>query len=408
MDFRDTPEEAAFRAGVKAWLDANATRRTSDDERFDAGMSDDERIEAARAWQRKKAEAGYAAISWPKEAGGMGGTPIQQVIYNQEEERFLVPRQVFENSLGQCLPTVAAWAKPELAAHYVPRGLRGDDIWCQLFSEPAAGSDTGGIRTRAERQGDEWLVNGQKVWTSGAHFCDYGILLARSDWDKPKQEGLTMFMLDMKAPGIDIRPIHQMSGEREFCEVFLSDVRIPDSHRLGKECEGWKVMLSTLMHERMSLGGVLPTNLHEGLIELARKAVWNGVPAIEDQRVKARIADAYLSQKGVELIISRGITALSKGQQPGPEMSILKLVAGKSILDIAGFALELAGPEGMLGHEVLGKEWAFLQRLWLSAPGIRLAGGTDEIMKNTVAEYVLGLPREVRPDRKVPFRDLER
>ena len=407
MDFRDSAEEAAFRAEVQVWLEANARRRTRDDERFDEGMSDEERIAAAREWQRKKAAAGYAAITWPKEAGGMGGTPIQQVIYNQEEEHFLVPRQVFENSLGQCLPTVAMWARPELTTKYIPRGLRGDDIWCQLFSEPAAGSDTGGVRTRAVKDGDEWVVNGQKVWTSGAHFCDYGILLARSDWDQPKQQGLTMFMLDMKAPGIEIRPIHQMSGEREFCEVFLTDVRIPDSHRLGEECEGWKVMLSTLMHERMSLGGVLPSNLHEGLIELARKAFWGGQPAIEDQRVRAQIADAYLSQKGVDLIISRGITALSRGQQPGPEMSILKLIAGKGILDIAGFAMELAGPEGMLDQEVLGSEYAFLQRLWLAAPGIRLAGGTDEILKNTVAEHVLGLPREVRTDKQLPFRDLE-
>jgi len=408
MDFRDTPEEAAFRTEVRAWLAANATRRTSDDERFDTGMTDAERIAAARAWQRKKAEAGYAAITWPKESGGMGGTPIQQIIYGQEETQFLVPRQVFENSLGQCLPTVAMWADAALQAQYIPRGLRGDDIWCQLFSEPAAGSDTGGIRTRAEKHGDTWVINGQKVWTSGAHFCDYGILLARSDWDKPKQKGLTMFILDMKTPGVEVRPIHQMSDEYEFCEVFLTDVMIPDSHRLGAPCDGWKVMLSTLMHERMSLGGVLPTNLHEGLIELARKAVWDGKPAVEDARVKARIADAYLNQKGVELIIARGITALSRGQQPGPEMSILKLVAGKGILDIAGFAMELAGPEGMLSHEVLGHEWAFLQRLWLSAPGIRLAGGTDEIMRNTVAEHVLGLPRELRTDRDTPFRELER
>ena len=407
MDFRDTPEEAAFRAEVRAWLEANAQPRRSDADRFDAGMSEDERIAAARAWQRRKAAAGYAAITWPKEWGGAGGSPMQQVIYNQEEARFLVPRQVFENSLGQCLPTEAMWAIPELKERHVPQGLRGDAIWCQLFSEPAAGSDTGGIRTRATRDGDEWVVSGQKVWTSGAHFCDYGILLARSDWDKPKQEGLTMFIVDMRAPGIEIRPIHQMSDEREFNEVFLNEVRIPDSHRLGPECGGWKVMLSTLMHERLSVGGSLPTNLHASLIELARKARWNGAPAIEDARVKARIADAYLSQKGVDLIISRGLTALSKGREPGPEMSILKLVAGKGILDIASFAPELAGPEGILGHEDLGSEWSFVQRLWLSAPGIRLAGGSDEILRNIIAERVLGLPGEVRTDRKTPFRELQ-
>ena len=408
MDFRDTPEEAAFRAQVRAWLEANAQLRKSDEDRFDAGMDDRQRIAAARAWQKKKAAAGYAAITWPKEVGGMGGTPMQQVIYGQEEARFLVPRMIFENSLGQCLPTVATWAIPELKARHVPLGLAGDEIWCQLFSEPAAGSDTGGIRTRAEKQDDEWVINGQKVWTSGAQFCDYGILLARSDWDKPKQDGLTMFILDMKAPGVEVRPIHQMSDEYEFNEVFLTDVRIPDSHRLGPECGGWKVMLSTLMYERLSVGGSLPTHLHRSLIDLAQKVRWNGRPAIEDSRVKARIADAYLSQKGVELTISRGITALSRGREPGPEMSILKLVAGKGIQDIAGFALEMAGAEGTLGHQDLAGEWEFIQRLWLSAPGIRLAGGSDEIMKNIIAERVLGLPGEVRTDRKVPFRDLER
>ncbi len=408
MDFKDTAEEAAFRAEVRAWLEANATPRQSAEETFGPDLTEDERVAAAKDWQRKKAEAGYAALTWPKEMGGRGAPPIQQVIYGQEEARFLVPARVFENSLGQCLPTVGAWASPELAAQYLPRGIRGDDIWCQLFSEPAAGSDTGNIRTRAERNGDEWVINGQKVWTSGAHFCDYGILLARSDWDQPKQKGLTMFILDLKADGVDARPIHQMSGEREFCEVFLNDVRIPDTHRLGEVNQGWTVMLSTLMHERMSIGGVLPTTLHETLVKLARNATWNGAPALDNDVVKARIADAYLSQKGVDLIISRGITALSKGQEPGPEMSILKLVAARGILDIASFAMELAGPEGMLGHEVLGDEYAFMQMMWLTAPGIRIAGGTEEIMRNTVAEYVLGLPREARTDKHVPFRELER
>lgn len=407
MDFNDSPGEAVFRAEVRAWLEANATPRKSDDEAFGANMTEQERVAAAREWQRKKAEAGYAALSWPKEIGGAGAPPIHQVIYSQEEAQFLVPARVFENSLGQCLPTVATWARPELSADLLPRGLRGDDIWCQLFSEPAAGSDTGGVRTRAEQQGDEWVINGQKVWTSGAHFCDYGILLARSDWDQPKQKGLTMFMLDLKSPGVEARPIHQMSGEREFCEVFLTDVRIPDTHRLGEVNQGWTVMLSTLMHERMSIGGVLPTNLHESLVKIARRARWNGKPAIESDVVKARIADAYLSQKGVDLIISRGITALSKGGAPGPEMSILKLEAARGILDLAGFAMELAGPEGMLAHETLGQEYAFLQMMWLTAPGIRIAGGTEEIMRNTIAEHVLGLPREIRTDKDVPFRELD-
>lgn len=408
MDFRDTPEEAAYRAQARSWLEANATPRTSEDQRFGEGLDDTARISAAREWQKRKAAAGYAAITWPREWGGSGGTAMQQVIYAQEEEHFLVPRMVFENSIGQCLPTVAMWGSPEVRKRHVGPGIVGDEIWCQLFSEPGAGSDTGGIRTRAEREGDEWRITGQKVWTSGAHFCDYGLLLARSDWDQPKQKGLTMFMVDMKAPGVEVRPIHQMSGDREFNEVFLTDVRIPDANRLGEINGGWKVMLSTLMHERLAIGGHLPTHLHRTLIQIARKAQWNGQPAIEDNRVKARIADAFLSQHGVELVIARGLTALSRGKTPGPEMSILKLVAGRSIQEIAGYALEMAGPEGLASHQELGKEWALLQTLWLSSPGIRIAGGTDEILRNVIAERVLGLPGEIRTDRELPFRELER
>lgn len=406
MDFSDTREEAGFRAEVRAWLAAHGQKKRRPDEMFGEGMDDATKLAAAKAWQAKKAAAGYAAITWPQELGGRGGTPMQHVIYQQEEAAYLVPEMIFAVSIGMGLPTVMMWAKPELKARFLPRGISGQEIWCQLFSEPAAGSDTGGIRTRAEKQGDEWVINGQKVWTSSAHFCDYGILLTRSDWDKPKQEGLTMFIVDLKAPGVDIRPIRQMSGESEFNEVFFNDVRIPDSYRLGPECGGWKVMLSTLMQERLSVGGNLPTDLHKHLIAMARKCQWNGKPAIEDTRVQARIADAYLLQQGVGLIISRGLTALSKGKAPGPEMALTKLVAGKAMQDISAFAMELAGAEGVLTPEALGEEWRYLQRLWLSSPGARVAGGTDEVLKNVIAERVLGLPGEIRTDRNTPFREL--
>ena len=408
MDFRDTPEEAAFRAEVRAWLQANGSARSRPDEMFGEGLDDAAKLAAAKAWQARKAAAGYAAIAWPKEAGGRGGTPMQQVIYQQEEAAYLVPGMIFEISIGMGLPTVMMWAAPELKARFLRPGLAGEEIWCQLFSEPGAGSDTGGVRTRAVRDGEDWVINGQKVWTSGAHFCDYGILLTRSDWDKPKQEGLTMFIVDMKAPGVEVRPIHQMSGESEFNEVFFTDVRIPDRYRLGPECGGWKVMLSMLMQERMSVGGNLPTDLHEHLIALARQCDWDDKPAIDDARVRARIADAYLQQHGVELLIARGLTALSKGKTPGPEMSITKLVAGKALQDISAFALELAGADGIIGHEALGGEWRYMQRLWLGSPGARMGGGTDEILRNVIAERVLGLPGEIRTDRKIPFRELER
>lgn len=408
MDFNDSPDEAAFREEVRNWLSANGQRRTRPDEAFGEGLDEAAKLALAKAWQAKKAAAGYAAITWPREAGGMGGTAMQQVIYQQEEAAYLVPQMIFEVSIGMGLPTVMRWAAPELKARFLRPGLAGEEIWCQLFSEPGAGSDTGAVRTRAVRDGDEWVINGQKVWTSSAHFGDFGILLARTDWDKPKQDGLTMFIVDLKAPGVEIRPIHQMSGDSEFNEVFFTDVRIPDQYRLGPEGGGWKVMLSTLMQERLSVGGNLPTDLHRHLIDLARTCVWDERPAIEDARVRARIADAYLDQQGVSLIISRGLTALSKGKTPGPEMSITKLVAAKAMQEISSFAMELAGPEGLLASEALGGNWRYLQRLWLGSPGARIAGGTDEVLRNVIAERVLGLPGEIRTDRNVPFRELDR
>jgi alkylation response protein AidB-like acyl-CoA dehydrogenase len=407
MNFDDTSEEAAFRAQVRHWLDGNATLRRTRDQRFGQGLDQSDYIAAAKVWQAKKAAAGYAAITWPLEQGGMGGTAAQQVVFQQEEARYLVPAGIFDVSLGMSVPTVNMWATPAQRDRYIARGLSGADIWCQLFSEPSAGSDIGNIRTRAMRDGDEWSVSGQKVWTSGAHFSDYGILLARTDWDAPKTKGLTMFVLDMKAVGVEVRPIHQASGEYHFNEVFLDNVRIPDSDRIGTVNKGWQVMLSTLMQERLSVGGSFPTDIHDRLIALARNTTWGERPAIEDARVRGRIADAYLDQFGVELIIRRALSAISKGSAPGPELALVKLVGAKAMLDLGGLALEVGGADALGGPEDLGGDWRWPQPMWLSAPGARLAGGTDEILRNTIAERVLGLPSEIRQDRDKPFRELE-
>lgn len=407
MDFNDTPEEAAFRAQVQGWLQANATPRQSREDKFGDGLDPQAYLAAAKAWQAKKAAAGYASIAWPKEMGGLGGTPAMQIVYGQEEAKYLVPGLVFEVSLGTALPTVAMWGTPEQKAAYLAPALKGDHIWCQLFSEPSAGSDIGNLRTRAERDGDDWVVTGQKVWTSAAHFADYGILLARTDWDQPKSKGLTMFLLDMKAPGVEVRPIRQATDESHFNEVFLSDVRIPDSARLGPEGQGWKVMLSTLMQERFSLGENFSGDLYNQLIGLAKDARWNGRPALEDARVRAGIADSYLKQFGVELIVRRGMSAISKGVSPGPEMAAVKLVGARAFQTGGALAMELGGAEGLIAAHDLGQQWRLPQLLWLSAPGARIAGGTDEIQKNTIAERVLGLPGDIRTDRDVPFRDLD-
>lgn len=407
MDFNDTPEEEAFRSEVRNWLDANATLRRSREDKFGEGLAQQDYLDAARAWQAKKAAAGYAAISTPKEMGGFGGTPAMQIIYNQVEARYLVPDRVFEVSLGTALPTVAMWGTPEQKHQYLASAFRGDHIWCQLFSEPSAGSDLGNLRTRAVRDGDGWILNGQKVWTSVAHFADYGILLARSDWDKPKSKGLTMFIIDMKGAGVEVRPIRQASDEYHFNEVFFNNVRIPDSARLGPENDGWKVMLSTLMQERFSLGDNFAGDLYSQIIDLAKQVEWDGMPAISDKRVRAGIADAYIQQFGVDLIVRRGMSAISKGHSPGPEMAAVKLIGARAFQTGGALAMELAGAEGLVDAIDLDRAWRLPQLLWISAPGARIAGGTDEIMKNTIAERVLGLPAEIRSDRDMPFRELE-
>ena len=408
MNFDDTPKEAEFRVKVRAWLDANATRRMGREGKFGAGLDHDAYIAAAKAWQAKKAAAGYAAITWPKDRGGLGGTPAMQVVYAQEEAAFLVPGLVFEVSLGAALPTVAMWGTDAQKAKHIGPALSGDHIWAQMFSEPAAGSDLGNIRMRAVRDGDDWIVTGQKVWTSGAHFADYGILLARTDWDQPKSKGLTMFILDMKAHGVEVRPIRQLTDESHFNEVFLNDVRIPDANRLGPEGQGWKVMLSALMQERFSLGVNFTSDLYDQLAGLAQKAQWDGRPASENACVRAAIADTYIAQFGVDLIVRRGMSAISRGEAPGPEMAAVKLIGARAFQTGGALALELGGPEGMIAADDLGLDWRLPQVLWLSAPGARIAGGTDEIQKNTIAERILGLPAEIRTDRDVPFKDLVR
>jgi len=216
MDFNDTPEEAAFRKEVRTWLDANATRKSDDKQSFRARNDDPELLKKAKEWQAKKAEAGYARMTWPKEFGGRGASPILQVIYQQEEANYLVPLGFFDIGLGMCIPTMMAYAAPEHLKRYVKPALHGDEVWCQLFSEPGAGSDLGGLRTTAVRDGDEWVVNGQKVWNSGAHYSDWGILLTRTDPDAPKHRGITYFVVDMRSTGIDVRPLRQITGAAHF------------------------------------------------------------------------------------------------------------------------------------------------------------------------------------------------
>jgi alkylation response protein AidB-like acyl-CoA dehydrogenase len=410
MDFNDTPEEAAFRAEVRRFLDANARRKgateTTHRGRYipDANMA--ESLTRAKAWQAQKADAGFAAITWPKQWGGRGGSPIEQVIYNQEEANYAVPRGVFEIGLGMCIPTMMTYGAPAQLERYVRPALRGEEVWCQLFSEPSGGSDLAALRTRAVRDGDDWIVNGQKIWTSGAHFADFGIIVTRTDPDVPKHQGLTFFFLDMKSPGIEVRRIKQISGTSNFNEVFFTDVRVPDGQRLGKVGDGWKVSLTTLMNERLAVGDA-PGPDFDDIFALARTLELDDGPAIRNPAVREKLAEWYVKTVGLKYTKFRTMTALSRGQTPGPEASITKLVSASKLQDIASYGIDLMGMAGGVMDAEVAPVEAWFQEALLYAPGMRIAGGSDEILRNIIAERVLGMPGDIRVDKDVPFRELK-
>jgi acyl-CoA dehydrogenase len=403
MDFDDSPTEAAFRAEVRAWLEAHAEPKRHARDFVGDGLPPDERLAAARAWQARKAAAGYAAVTWPRELGGLGGTVVQQLIVRQEESRYRSSFGIFEIGLGMCLPTLMAYGSEEHKSRRIRPGLYGEEIWCQMFSEPAAGSDVAGVLTRARPEGHHWVVNGQKVWTTGAQFSDFGLLLARTDPTAPKHAGLTMFFVDMKSPGIEVRPIRQMDGDSEFNEVFLTDVRVPDDQRLGAVGAGWRVALTTLMHERLSVGAEI------GLLNFdALWAVVQGAGCLDEPLAVEHLADAWVAEEGLRLHHCRSLTALSRGGTPGPEQSIAKLVKATLAQRMATFALQMRGEAGRAGDDDPTSDQYVVERTWTRAAAMRIAGGTDEILRNIIAERVLGLPEEARLDKGIPFNEIPR
>ncbi|HEY3951371.1 acyl-CoA dehydrogenase family protein [Phenylobacterium sp.] len=405
MDFNDTPEEAAFRAEARAWLEANAPKKYEAGADLEGGDS----MAASKAWQAKKAAAAYAQITWPKEWGGAGGTPIQQVIFNQEEANFPVPGNPFQIGLGMCVPTVATFCDQATKDRFVGPALRGEEIWCQLFSEPSGGSDVAAARTKAVRAPDgsgDWIISGQKVWTTGAQFSDFGIVVTRTNPDAPKHKGLTMFWVDMHDPGIAVKPIHQMSGGSGFNEVFFTDVRVKDSQRVGAVDDGWRVSLVTLMNERLAVGGPSGTGWAE-FLEAARSVPGlDGAPAIKDRALREKLADWYVATEGLKHTRNRTMTALSRGQTPGPESSIGKVVTALQMQDLGNTAVEMLDQYGIINDPALAPLHAAFHGSVMFAPGLRIAGGTDEILKNIIAERVLGLPGDIRVDKDVPFKDM--
>jgi alkylation response protein AidB-like acyl-CoA dehydrogenase len=404
MDFNDTAEEAAFRAEARAWLEKTLGPPSG---RTGARPDSAEWLQTAKAYQAKKAAAGYVGLTWRKEVGGRELSPIYSVIFGQEEQQFQAPVAPFSIGLGMCIPTVIAFHSPERIKHYVGPALRGEEIWCQLFSEPGAGSDVAGLKTRAVKDGDDWIINGQKVWTSGAHYSDYGIVLVRTNPEKEKHKGLTMFVVNMKAPGVEVRPIHQMSGGSNFNEVYFTDVRISDSERLGEVGNGWNVALVTLMNERLAVGGSAGPEYGE-ILELARNTPSPSGKGslLQDQAFREKLAGWYVSAEGYTLGKYRTMTALSKGQTPGPENSIGKILNANRMQDLANAAIEGEDHFGIISDADLAPMQGAFHNAYMWAPGLRIAGGTDEILRNIIAERVLGLPQDVRVDKGVAYKDL--
>ena len=409
MNFDDTPSEAGFRAEVRAWIQANAPTELLAELAL-AGygqppLRSGDVIAASKAWQKKKSDAGWACIHWPADFGGRGASPIERVIWQQEEGAFAKLAGIFLIGQGMIGPTLMACAAAPHQQRFLPPLASGEQIWCQLFSEPAAGSDLAGLRTRAEPGGDEWVINGQKIWTSGAHYADYGMILTRTDSAAAKHDGLTMFFLDMKSPGIEIRPIKQLNGQSGFNEVYFTDVRVPDHQRLGAVGQGWRVSLTTLMNERLSIGAGMPTGFPEMLDFCCNFDTGDGL-AIDDAAVRSKLATWAVRTSGLKYTAYRSISALSKGQTPGPENSIGKLVAGQTLQEIAAFALDLQGASGVLVDTAQTSAAARFQAMLLRSPATRIEGGTDEILRNIIAERVLGLPADLRADRGLPFNQI--
>src|SRR4051794_6433252 len=395
-----------------AFFNANAKLKMAEDKPFVWGEGDDDMSSAlfedidrdkeklelreAQEWRAKRYDAGLGWITGPKEYGGRELTQAHERAYASIEGRYDIPKQNFFGiGLGMVAPTILAHAQPHVRDTYLAKMYRGDIVGCQLFSEPGAGSDLASLQTRALRDGDEWILNGQKVWTSGAQYSDIGEIICRTDPELPKHKGLTGFVVDMHAPGVEVRPLRQMTGGASFNEVFFNDVRVPDDHRLGDVNEGWTVALTTLMNERAAIGGggggagIVGT---QRLIEMARK-----MGKANDPLVRQALAEIYANGAIARYTNMRAMAKIKAGQLPGPEMSMGKLSLTNNLRRISNFVSLVLGPRLVADNGEWGTfAWG---EFVLGQPGMSIAGGTDEILKNIVGERVLGLPKEPRVDK---------
>ena len=393
MDLNDTPQQAEFRTKVRAWLQEHAKEAPP----LRAEGDEDAYLKARRAWQGRLAEAGLAGVTWPKEVGGQGLGPIESVTVNQEIAAAGVPGILDVIGVGMLGPTIIAHGTDEQKARYLGPMLHGDEVWCQLFSEPAAGSDLAGIQSRAREDNGGFVLNGQKVWTTNAQFASYGLLLARTDADVPKHKGLTMFIVPMDAEGVTIRGLRQISGEAEFNEVFFDDVRLEPDAVCGQVNGGWTTALTTLMFERVTIGlGSEGLGYQEGRFARALAA---DEAAVGDPDVRKRLGEIATELLAIKFTGYRMLTALQKGQIPGPEAGLAKVTTVNAAIAAGELIADVLGPEALAEDS----EWSYMISF---LPGLKSAGGTEEILRNTVGERVLGLPPEPRLDKGIPFSEL--
>ena len=371
------------------------------------GLSVEQDLELARAYLAARFDAGFAGINWPVEFGGRGLSHLHKLVFETEEMAFGMPSGYFGISLGMPVPILMRYGQDaDFVRTRVRRALRGEEIWCQLFSEPSGGSDLAALRTRAEVDGNGWRLNGQKLWTSWAQYCDYGVIVVRTDPTVPKHKGLTYFWVDMKAPGVTVRPVRLAGGDSHVNEVFFDDVRLEDSQRMSPVGGGFAVAMHTLMIERYvatDSGGFGP---HLDLfVDTAREAVVSGRPVIGEGRVRSAIARNHAMRAGLDSITARAMRMMEAGMEPGPEGSLNKLVAVRSRQRLSELALDLLGPAGLAFDPMASarEDWA---ASWINAPTGRIAGGADEMLLNTIAERILGLPQDHRPDKGVAFNQI--
>ena len=395
MDFTLTPDQEALRKRVRAWL---AESIPDDWKKF--GLSEVPRPEAyefLRKWQKTLHDAGFIGLTWPKEYGGQGQTFVEEMILHEEMALQKAPPVLNILGVGMAGPTIIAYGTEEQKQRYPAKILACEEIWCQGYSEPNSGSDLASLQTRAVKDGEYWVINGQKVWTSLAHIADWMMLLARTDPDAPRHKGITYFLLDMKAPGVTVKPLKQITGDAEFNEVFFDNVRVHERQILGSVNNGWAVGLTTLMYERLALGFGLQVRLRitlESLIDMARQMDTRGRCITKDPVMRQKLAQMWIDTEVFKYTGARAITKLLRGELPGPEASAGKMMWVEGHQRVQELAMEILGPFGQLSH---GSEWAVADGLWqhtfLRSRANSIEGGTTEIQRNIIGERVLGLPK---------------